>query len=125
MLPQLIEHLPEFKTNNRKFDQAINSIFNFINKKDKKAEAADETYRGVGFNSLGKISHLVTRQQMEPYLPKIFDLIDAELSKRPTNIVREQYNKSLQLTDVLVCIKYLAKYYGNDIEKRYSAPGSI
>jgi len=62
LVPQLIKHLPEFQNNNKKFEQAMKSIFNFINKKDKKYDAA--TYgdvRGVGFNSLGKISLLATK----------------------------------------------------------------
>jgi len=74
LLPQLIKHLPEFQNNNAKLKQAMTSIFNFINKKDKKADSLD--YRGVGFNSLGKIGLLVSRDQMDPFLPMIFDLID-------------------------------------------------
>jgi len=61
---------------------------------------------------------------MDPFLPRIFNLIDEELNKKPVNILREQYNKSLQNVDVLVCIRDLARRFGEDIEKRYSGPDS-
>lgn len=120
LLPQLIKHLPELQNNEMRFKQAMNSIFNFINKKPKNAE---EDFRGVGFNSLGKISLLVHKQKMEPFLGLIFDLIDNEIKKKPMEIGREQYNKSLQNTDVLVCIRDMSRRFGNEIEKRYSPGG--
>lgn len=100
----------------------MNSIFNFINKKDKKYDpTVHGEIKGVGFNSLGKISLLATREQMKPFLEKIFDLIDSEIiAKKPNNIQKDLYIKSLTNTDVLVCIKDLAKNFGREIEQRYS-----
>ena len=120
LLPQLIKHLPELQNNEMRFKQAMNSIFNFINKKAKKEE---EDFRGIGFNALGKISLLVHKQKIDPFLPMIFDLIDQEIKKKPIEIGREQYNKSLQNTDVLVCIRDMSRRFGNEIEKRYSPGG--
>jgi hypothetical protein len=80
LVPQLIKHLPEFQNNNARFEKAMNSIFNFISKKEKKYDPlVHGEVRGVGFNSLGKITLLATREQVLPFLPKIFDLIDAEI----------------------------------------------
>lgn len=125
LLPQLIKHLPQIQNDDIKFRQAISSIFNFINKRDKKAEKnGNENYRGVGFISLGKISLLVSKQKLQPYLNQIFELIDAEIGKKPTNISRDIYVKPLQNTDVLICIRDLARRYGPEIEKRYSDPDS-
>ena len=96
LVPQLIKHLPEFQSNNARFEKAMNSIFSFIKQKDKKADVAGAAdFRGAGFNSLGKISLLATREQMKPFLPKVFDLIDAELAKKPLEARKEQYVKSL------------------------------
>ena len=101
------------------------SIFNFIIKKDKKYDSLIQAeMKGVGFNSLGKISILASREQMKPFLPKIFDLIDEEISKKPQNIQKDMYIKSLQNTDVLLCIKDLAKNYGREIEERYGGAHS-
>ena len=61
---------------------------------------------------------------MEPFLPLIFDLIDSEIEKKPSNVQREQYIKSLQNTDVLVCIRDLARRFGTEIENRYAGPGN-
>ncbi len=74
----------------------MKSIFKFIQKKDKKASESEiSDYKGVGFISLGKISILVSTQQLKPYLDQIFELIDAEISKKPTNIQRDVYVKPL------------------------------
>lgn len=63
LVPQLIKHLPEFQNNNARFEKTMNSIFNFINKKEKKYDALlHGEVRGVGFNSLGKISLLATKE---------------------------------------------------------------
>ena len=69
LLPQLIKHLPEFQKSDARFDQAINSIFKFIQKKDKKASESEiSDCKGVGFISLGKISILASTQQLKPHL---------------------------------------------------------
>jgi hypothetical protein len=121
LLPQLIKYLPEFQNNDSRFEQAMKSIFKFIQKKDKKASESEiSDYKGVGFISLGKISILVSTQQLKPYLDQIFELIDAEISKKPTNIQRDVYVKPLQNTNVLYCIRDLARKYGEQLEKRYS-----
>lgn len=118
LLPKLIEFLPEFKDNDNMFNRAIQSIFNFMSKhKDKKDT---DNFKGAGFVSLGKISLQVSPQKMTPYLNKIFDLIDAEIKKPAGEIVNQIYNKPLKNTDVLLCIRDLAKNYGSEFEKRYS-----
>jgi hypothetical protein len=109
-LPKLIEFLPEFKQKEMLFNRAINSIFSFMNKyKDKKDS---HIYKGTAFVALGKISLLVSQQQMSPYLNKIFELIDAEIQKPAISIQTDTYYKPLKNTDVLLCIRDLAKTYG-------------
>ena len=83
LLPQLIQYLPEFQNNETLFKKTIMSIFNFMGKKEKASKDGGDSFKGVGFISLGKISLLVSRQQLEPYLNIIFDLVDAEI-KRPS-----------------------------------------
>ena len=94
-----------------------------VNKKSKKEESPEVIQnRGTGFVSLGRISLLVTPEKLRPYLSKIFDLVDAEIAKKPTNISKEIYVKPLQNTDVLYCIRDLAEKYGDEFERRYSGP---
>lgn len=118
LLPQLTEHLPEFQHNDEQFRNAMLSIFKFMNKKEKDKKEA-EVSKGSGFISLGKISLLASRNLFEPHLPQIFDLIEGEI-QRPPNFSKEQYSRPISNTDVLICIKDLAKNYGDEIEERFS-----
>ena len=112
--------MPEFQTNEALFQRTMKSIFNFMskylnNKKD------GESLRGIGFIALGKISLLLgLQQQFEPYLEDIFSLIDAEIKKPAANSAKDQYVKPIQNTDVLYCIRDLARHYGHVFERRYS-----
>ena len=89
LLPQLIEHLPEFQHNDSWFKSAMLSIFNFMNKKEKDKKEA-EINKGTGFISLGKISLLASRPMFQPHLPAIFNLIETEI-KIPQNFSKEHY----------------------------------
>ena len=94
------------------------SIFKFMNKREKDKKEA-EISKGTGFISLGKISLLASRDLFQPHLPEIFDLIVAEI-EMPQNFSKEHYCRPISNTDVLLCIKDLAKNYGNEIEQRFS-----
>jgi hypothetical protein len=117
LLPKLIEFLPEFKTNLGVFKLAMESIFNFMSKNKEKKDS--DNFKGAAFIALGKISLLVSQTTLSPYLDKIFDLIDNEIKKPALNIQDDIYYKPLKRTDVLSCIRDLAKNYGCEIEGRY------
>lgn len=51
---------------------------------------------------------------------KIFHLIEQEI--KPPKFDPEIYCKPIQNTDVLICIKDLAKTYGKEIESYFSKP---
>ena len=51
--------------------------------------------KGVGFVALGKISLLASREQFEPYLKQIFDLVDEEMATRPKKIDKDWYYKPI------------------------------
>mmetsp|Transcript_20798 Transcript_20798/g.32062 ORF Transcript_20798/g.32062 Transcript_20798/m.32062 type:complete len:161 (+) Transcript_20798:1066-1548(+) len=128
LVPHLIKHLREFDSDETLFDKAIKSIFSFMGKKEK--DKKDDNIKGVGFISLGKISLLAKQKTLEPYIDRIFDLIDAEIKKPAIRINKDQYHKPIRNTDVLLCIRDLAKNYGHIFERRYSArnpmtPGTI
>lgn len=66
-----------------------------MGKKEKDKKDGGESSKGVGFVSLGKISQLVSRQQLEPYLDKIFDLVDAEIQRPAATINKDWYYKPI------------------------------
>ena len=115
LLPQLIQYLPEFQVKESLFKQAIESILKFV--KNRKEKDGD---KGVGFVALGKISLLASREQYQPYLKQIFDLVDEEMATRPKKIDKDWYYKPILNTDVLLCIRDLAIKYGLEFEKRSS-----
>ena len=89
-----------------------------MNKTKEKKET--DNFKGTAFASLGKISLLVSQDMFKPFLTHIFDLIDAEIKKPAANIHTDVYYKPLKNTDVLLCIRDLAKTYGSEFERRYS-----
>ena len=107
LLPQLIQYLPEFQVKESLFKQAIESILKFV--KNRKEKDGD---KGVGFVALGKISLLASKDQYQPYLKQIFDLVDEEMATRPKKIDKDWYYKPILFTDVLLCIRDLAIKYG-------------
>lgn len=107
LLPQLIQYLPEFQVKESLFKQAIESILKFV--KNRKEKDGD---KGVGFVALGKISLLASKDQYQPYLKQIFDLVDEEMATRPKKIDKDWYYKPILNTDVLLCIRDLAIKYG-------------
>lgn len=122
LLPQLVKNLPEFQNSDEHFfNQAMDSIFNFMQKsKKEKDKKQAEISKGIAFISFGKISILAKRSLFEVHLSKIFQLIEQEI--QPPKFDPEVYCRPLQNTDVLICIKDLAKNYGDDIEKYFSRP---
>ena len=94
-----------------------------MNKKEKDKKES-EISRGTGFVSLGRISLLAKEKHFKPHLQEIFDLIEAEIVV-PPNLSKEQYNnynRPISNSDVLLCIKDLAKNYGYEIEERFCSP---
>ena len=93
----------------------MGAIFDFMNLKEKKEE-----FRGAGFIALGKISKQVPEELLERYLQKIFWLVDDEIVK-PVLVPdkKEWYLRPIPNTDVLICIRDLAKKYGIEFERRY------
>jgi len=98
----------------------MTSLFNFMGKKDNVKKEGYENFKGVGFIALGKISLLVSKEQLADYIEKIFELIDIEIKKPAQIIQKDIYYKPVKTTDVLLCIRDLAKNYGHIFESRYS-----